>query len=754
MEFDNISIFSNLLWLVPVLIILVYLANKKRERVLNLLAQKKIKKQLTKTLNPAARNRRIIFFSLAILLTLMAAAEPWWGTKLTKINQTSRDILVCIDTSRSMLAQDIKPTRLDHAKWWVNELQKKFPADRFGLIAFAGEAIIECPLTMAHSSFSTYLENTNTDSIALGGTNIGAALNTAYQAFEGAESENRAVILLSDGDELSGDSTELLADFKAKNIPVFTVGIGDPTQPGIIQLTNGKILYDDKNNPVISKLNEAGLARIAKETNGAYVRTTTVEPMLEPIIQEIANINPAEVKSGSRQSHIRKFHIPLLGAILLLFVYLFSSDRKKIISILLLGFGLAVQANNNRPLAFKPIQPQQPTSTQHLSTGPHLNPSQKAPKLDPKLAKEIEAIKLEISKQEKLKPINQSELDRLNYNLGTLQFKGKLYDKALASYQNISLACDSRLKCKQMNNMAAVHLQQAKEAMNKGETDKSLKSLASAKSLIKEAFANAHGDKESLKISKNNLQTHKNYKRITEAIAKLMKLKADAIKRLKSALEKQKGLVKEENADKQKLLDSDLKVANQKLKLFQEQTAPPKSQKDKPEAKQAEAMQKMLTAARKDIDQAQASSLAQQMPITETAKQKQYQTTEKFITEALKKLEPPQKDKNKKDQDQKNKDQKQNKKDQDQKNKDKKQNKKDQQKKDQKQDQKKKLDPSKAQKNKAKKEQGKQGKPRKIDKKQAEAILRQMQKEQKDFKKEMKRIRKEQHRLEQPDKNW
>ena len=747
MEFDNINIFSNLLWLVPALIVLVYLANKKRERILNLLTGKQIKLQLTKTLNPAARKRRTIFFSLAILLILMAAAEPWWGTKLTKTNQSSRDILVCIDTSRSMLAQDIKPTRLSHAKWWINELQQKFPADRFGLIAFAGEAIIECPLTMAHSSFSTYLENISTDSIALGGTNIGAALTTAYQAFEGAESENRAVILLTDGDELSGDSTELLADFKSKNIPVFTVGIGDPSQPGIIQLTDGKILYDAENNPVVSKLNEAGLARIAKETSGNYVRTTTVEPMLKPIIQAIGNINPSEVKSGSKQSHISKFHIPLLAGILLLFVYLFSSDRKRILSILLLGIGLSVNANNNRPLAFKPQQTLQPNPAQQMPAGSPQTQGPKAPKLDPKLAKEIEDIKLEITEQAKLKPIQQSELDRLNYNLGTLQFKGKLYDKALASYQNISLACDRSLKCKQMNNMAAVHLQQAKESMSKGETDKSLEFLVTAKSLIKEAFANAHGDPESLKISKNNLQTHKNYKRITEAIARLKKLKADAIKRLKSALKKQKGLAKKEDTSQYELLDKDLEVAQQKLKVFQEQTAPPKGQKAKPENKQAEAMQKMLTGALKDINQAKESSLAQQMPITNAVKKKQYQTTEKFITDALAKLEPPQKD-------QKNKDKKQDKKQdqKDQKKKDQKKNQKDQ-KKDQ-QDKKEKLDPSKAKKGEQKKEQGKKGKPRKIDQKQAEAILRQMQKEQKDFKKEMKRIRQEQHRMQQPDKNW
>ena len=750
MEFDNINVFSNLLWLVPSLFLLVYFATKKRERILNLLAGKQIKAQLILTLNSPARKRRTLFLTLAILLGLVAAAEPWWGTKLTKTKQSSRDILVCIDTSRSMLAQDIKPTRLDHAKWWINELMKKFPADRFGLIAFAGEAIIECPLTIAHSSFSSYLDNTNTDSISLGGTNIGSALTTAYRAFEGAESENRAVILLSDGDELSGDSTELLADFKSKNIPVFTVGIGDPHQPGIIQLADGKILYDDQNNPVISKLNEQGLARIAKETNGTYVRTTTVDPMLNPIIQEIGNINPSEVKSGSKQSHIAKFYIPLLGSIVLLFLYLFASDRKKVMTLLLIATGLSLNANNNRPLAFKPLAPQSNQIQQGQSpAGPALMQKGQKPKLDPALAKEIEAVELKITEQKALEIINQGELDRLNYNLGTLQFKGKLYDKALASYQNISLACDISLKCKQMNNMAAIHLQQAKDAMAKGETDKSLEELVSAKSLIKEAFANAHGNPTSLSISKNNLQTQKNYKRITKAIARLMKLKADAIKSLKSALEKQKGLLKEENLADQKAIDKDLQIAKHNLKIYQEQTKVAEGKLKGKEKKQMDAIQKRLTGARKDIDQAVDSSLKQQLPLVNTAKKEQYQTTDKFITEALKKLQPPNKD-------QKNKDQKQDKKQdkKDQKNKDKKQDQK-QGKDDQKEKgQKEKLDPSKAKKGEKKDEKGKQGKPLKIDKKQAEAILRQMQKEQKDFKKEMKRMKKEQHRLEQPDKNW
>ncbi len=179
MEFDNINIFSHLLWLLTVMVILVYLGNRRRDKILNLLVGEHLRQKLTSNLNINARMRRLFYFVSAITFTVIAAAEPWWGVKLTEVDQSSRDVLICLDSSRSMLAKDISPSRLKHAKWWIKQLVKEFPSDRFGLINFSGEAIIECPLTISHNSFVNYLENVDTNSIPLGGTNSGAALTTA-----------------------------------------------------------------------------------------------------------------------------------------------------------------------------------------------------------------------------------------------------------------------------------------------------------------------------------------------------------------------------------------------------------------------------------------------------------------------------------------------------------------------------------------------------------------------------------------------
>ncbi len=734
MEFDHINIFSHLLWLVPVMVVLVYLGNRRRDKILNLLVGQKLRGELTSSLNKSARVRRLFYFVTAIAFAVIAAAEPWWGVKLTEVDQSSRDVLICLDSSRSMLAKDISPSRLKHAKWWIKQLVKEFPSDRFGLINFSGEAIIECPLTISQSSFINYLENVDTNSIPLGGTNIGAALTTAYQAFEGAESSNRAVILLSDGDELSGDSTELLADFKSKKIPVFTVGIGDPTQPGIIQLESGKILYDENNNPVESKLNEKGLARISRETGATYVRTTVVSPMIDPIIQEIENIDQLKSKGKSQQQHVKRFQIPLFISVLFIFAMFFVKERKKMVVLLMISLSLVTQAQTMQG----PLRTQQ---------APQPNQAPEKPPIDPKVQAEISKFeeRIELEKQKEVPSL--AELDRLYFNLATTQQHAKLYDDALVSFQSISMTCDKEVKRKKMNNMAAMNIDQAKGMIEKGETDKALEVLDSAKNYIKEALANSEQDPVSIKISKNNIQEFKKCKQIAKYVEYLKKLKKEAIEKLTEAKELQK-----KSPVELKKISSNLKDAQAKVTELKERTNPPESKTDKPDQKeqQAQQQQKLLEGALDDIDKALDAAQKQQMPFGKSEQVKNEKATEQHIDDALAKLNPPNENQDQQQQDQEgegeeNKDQKE----QDQEGKE-------QEQKDQKKgDKQEKLDPKDAKEGEKKKsENGKPQQARKIEEKQAEAILRQISKSEKDFKEELKKVRREQNRQSQPDKNW
>ena len=235
MKFLKPEIFWHLIWILPVLFAVFISAWYRRKKILNSLTGKKTPDGISVICSPGMRIFRFILLLLTVLLLVTALARPAWDHEIIETSGSGRDILILFDTSKSMMCQDVQPSRMDHAKWFVKELVKLNPGDRFGLIAFAGKAFLECPLTIDRTSFMQYISDLDTDTIPVGGTNIEEALDTALKAFSAAEAMHRAVILITDGDELYGDSGKAVEDIVKKKIPLFIVGVGDPSQPSIIQ---------------------------------------------------------------------------------------------------------------------------------------------------------------------------------------------------------------------------------------------------------------------------------------------------------------------------------------------------------------------------------------------------------------------------------------------------------------------------------------------------------------------------------------
>lgn len=349
MRFLKPEILWHLLWILPAMLVLYFIAAHKTARTLRAFLGKNAENPDYVLLSKGRRVFRFVLLCLAVLCLVAAAARPSWGVQIQELNGQGRDLLFVFDVSRSMLAKDVQPSRLVHAKWLVKELVKLNPGDRFGLIAFAGKGFLECPLTTDRTSFELTLDELSTDSIPLGGTNIQEALAAALQAFKAAETSHRAVILVTDGDELEGNSGKAVDEIVARKIPLFIAGIGDPSQPSIIQVPDGrggvKTLTDANGNVVNSPLNEKQLGELAKRTGGIYVRSTAGDPGVAALEKRIRALAPHEYETVKTTKPIDRFGYPLAAAFVLLLLRFMVGERparRKLAACMLFAFCLAV----------------------------------------------------------------------------------------------------------------------------------------------------------------------------------------------------------------------------------------------------------------------------------------------------------------------------------------------------------------------------------------------------------------------------
>ena len=332
MDFLNINIVWNLVWIIPLIIFLFLISKKKRILTLSQLIGKKSKSNEYINLSAGKRIIRNWLLLLSVIFLVIAVARPFWGYKILPFSGSGRDLLVVLDVSKSMLSEDIKPSRLAHAKLLLKNLMKETPEDRYGLIAFAGSAFLECPLTIDRTSLFSILDEIDTSTIPVGGTNIENALNTAVEAFKAAEGGYKAVILVTDGDELQGNSANVIGKLKELKIPLFVIGIGNPKKPGLIQIRdkkNNKVFLRDSDGELVkSKLNEPVLKKLADVTDGFYLRSTATDPGLYTLVKSVDKLIPEKYKTGKTKRPLERFQIPLFLAVLLLLIWFAMGEMK------------------------------------------------------------------------------------------------------------------------------------------------------------------------------------------------------------------------------------------------------------------------------------------------------------------------------------------------------------------------------------------------------------------------------------------
>ncbi len=322
------------IWVVGALILFFIWVMHNKKEALGKFVQAELLPELISKVNFKLQVLKFIIIVIAIIFSILALMRPQWGFQWQEVKRKGLDILIAIDTSKSMLAEDVLPNRLERSKLVVKDLIKKLKGDRIGLIAFSGTAFLQCPLTADYSGFALSLADLNTGIIPKGGTSISSAIKVALEGYDGQEGGNKALIIITDGEDHEGDPVKLAEKLKEKGIKIFCIGIGT-NQGELIQLTdnqgNKSFLKDKSGNVVKSRLNESVLQRIALTTGGTYVRSSGARFGLDLIYDEkLSKMEKKETKSQMNKFYYERFQIPLAIALMLLILELFISDKKNI----------------------------------------------------------------------------------------------------------------------------------------------------------------------------------------------------------------------------------------------------------------------------------------------------------------------------------------------------------------------------------------------------------------------------------------
>jgi Ca-activated chloride channel homolog len=314
----------NLAWLfflLPVLVIFFRAAGQRRRKAEALFADGPLWQRLRLGVRERRRRLRPPILAAVTALLVFALLQPRWGYDWQDITRRGIDLIAVVDTSRSMLAGDVSPDRLARAGRILEDLVRRIRGDRIGLVAFSGSAFTLCPLTLDRGAFRIFINDLSVNTIPRGGSDIAAGIRKASEAFGNEEDGHRAILLISDGENLEGDYRSAAREAKEKNITIFTIGVGTTRGTPIKLETEAGATYlkDRDDNIVVTRLDETVLQEIALLTGGAYHRAAPDGRELDLIYNDrIAKMEDRELEETRRKVYRHRFQFPLALALLLL----------------------------------------------------------------------------------------------------------------------------------------------------------------------------------------------------------------------------------------------------------------------------------------------------------------------------------------------------------------------------------------------------------------------------------------------------
>lgn len=311
-----------LLWPMLILVPLFFLwARRSADRARARLLAEHLLPKLARGWNAGRRRTKAVLQGVAILFILFALAGPRVGSREITVKRRGIDLVMCIDTSLSMQAQDIRPSRMTKARRQVSAFLDRLDGDRVGLVAFAGDAFLQCPLTLDYGAARLFLDVLDVNAVSTPGTNLGAAIRTALQAFPEGDDKYKAIILVTDGEDHGAAGLRAAEEAAARGIRVYTIGIGSESGEPIplSEAEGGGFKKDRQGEIVMTALDSESLERIALETGAEYHRATTGELELDRIYESLSRLEEREVASRSFTAYEERFQVPLgIGILLLL----------------------------------------------------------------------------------------------------------------------------------------------------------------------------------------------------------------------------------------------------------------------------------------------------------------------------------------------------------------------------------------------------------------------------------------------------
>ncbi|MEO8770439.1 MAG: VWA domain-containing protein [Ferruginibacter sp.] len=286
-------------------------------------------KQITAEYNSKAFLKKFLLVVLSFGLLVVVLANLRTAASEQKINRDGIDVMIALDVSKSMLAQDVKPTRLERAKQVLSRLVDKLDNDRIGIVVFAGKSYLQMPLTGDHAAAKMYLSAATTESVPTQGTVIADALRTCNASFNVKEKKYKAIVLISDGEDHDETALKTAGGMAASGVVIYTIGIGSPQGAPLIDESTNEIKLDNEGNTVISKLNELELKMIAQKGNGQYLLFNNTDAVVSNISSQLSSMDQRTVTDDSLVNYKSYFQYFLAVAFLFLLIELFISERKK-----------------------------------------------------------------------------------------------------------------------------------------------------------------------------------------------------------------------------------------------------------------------------------------------------------------------------------------------------------------------------------------------------------------------------------------
>jgi Ca-activated chloride channel family protein len=417
--------------MLPVLILLYVRSEQRRSVLLRQFIAPRLWPQLAGNIDRLRRALRFGLILLALAFAIVALAKPRWGYIYQDVKRRGLDLLIAVDTSRSMLSNDVAPNRLERVKLATQDLISELNGDRAGLIAFAGRAFLQAPLTIDYDAAVESINDLDTKTIPEGGTNISEAIALAVKTFGQSAMGNRALIIFTDGEELSGDAVKEAKKAADAGVKIFTVGVGTP-QGSLIPVENG-FVKDTQGQVVKSKLDENRLREIATATGGIYLHLENGPQTMRQLYRDgLAKLQAAEIDARLSHQPIERYPWPLGAAIVALITSLFINDRKH---------------SRRGPIA-RPVGLATATAVIIL-TG---NIFGAAPGIDAYEQKKYDEALKQFESTLAQHPENRA-VDRMQFDTGAAAYKLRDYDKALQAFSQALLSRDTGLQSKGHYNL-------------------------------------------------------------------------------------------------------------------------------------------------------------------------------------------------------------------------------------------------------------------------------------------------------------